>query len=389
TGVYASMPYMVAPQNVPQGFNVDAAHAVKKAVTVPVIAVGRIIDPTMAEDVLAEGKADFIALGRASLADPAFPNKVKEGKADEISPCVGCLTRCNGAPGVDPDDRGVSCMINPFCGHEQTMRITKAEKPKKVVIVGGGVGGLEAAWVAAARGHHVTLFEKRDKVGGQVIPGSVPPYKQELSRAIRYYATMCKKYGVAMRLGVEASARDILSLKPDEVILATGSKPAALDIPNEGIPVVQAVDVLSGKAMAGSRILIVGGGLVGLEIAEYLLTQNRQPTVVEMLDKAGEGLSPSIQYFVFKALKEGNVDILTGTKVKKFTKDGAICDSPQGEITLRGYDMAVLAIGSQANNPLKDELKGKVKSLHVIGDAETPRRIVDAVEEGARLALAL
>ena len=389
TGVYASMPYMVPPQNVPQGFNVDAAHAVKKAVTVPVIAVGRIIDPVMAEDALAEGKADFISLGRASLADPEFPNKVKEGRTDEISPCVGCLTRCNGAPGIDPNDRGVSCMINPFCGHELTMRITNAEKPKKIVIVGGGMGGLEAAWVSAARGHQVTLFEKDNKPGGLVIPGSVPPYKQELTRAIRFYVTMCKKYGVDMRLGVEASAQDVLSLNPDEVILATGSRPIAPNIPNEGIPVVQAVDVLNGRAMAGNRVLIVGGGLVGLETAEYLLTQDRQATVVEMLEKAGEGLNPSIQYFVFRALKEGNVDILTGTKVLRFTRDGAVCESAHGEVALKGYDMAILAIGSKSNNPLKAELEGKVNSLHVIGDAEKPRRIVDAVEESARLAIAL
>ncbi len=389
TGVYASMPYMVPPANVPQGFNIEAAQLVKKAVDIPVIAVGRIIDPVMAEDVITEGKADFVAMGRATLADPEFPNKVKDGKAEEISPCVGCLTRCNGAPGVDPNDHGVSCMINPFTGHELTMQITKADKPKQIVVVGGGPGGLEAAWVSAARGHQVTLFEKNGKVGGQVIPGSVPPYKHELTRAIRYYTTMCKKYGVDMRLGTQASAQDVLSLEPDEVILATGGTPIEPPIPNEGIPVVQAVDVLKGVVMAGNRVLIVGGGLVGLETAEFLLTQNRQATVVEMLEKAGEGLHPSIQYFVFAALKKGNVDVLTNTKVQRFTADGAVCSTPSGEKILKGYDMVILAVGAKAYNPLKAELEGKVKSLHVIGDAEKPRRIVDAIEEAARLAINL
>lgn len=389
TGVYASMPYMVAPANVPNGFNLDAAQAVKKEVTIPVIAVGRINDPVMAEEVIARGLADFVAMGRASLADPEFPKKVRENRTEEISPCVGCLTRCNGAPGTDPNDHGVSCMINPFTGHELTMKITKADNPKNIVVVGGGLGGLEVAWVSAARGHKVTLLEKSDKPGGQVVPGSVPPGKHELTRGIRYYVEMCKKYGVDMKLGTEADANKILSENPDEVILATGATPITPAIPNEGIPVVQAVDLLRGQVMSGQRVLIVGGGLVGLETAEYLLTQNRQATVVEMLDKAGEGLHPSIQYFVFKALKEGGVDILTNTRVEKFTEDGAVCSAPSGEIKLSGYDMVVLAIGSKAYNPLEEDLKGKVKSIHLIGDAVKPRRIVDAVEEAARLAIRL
>jgi len=389
TGVYASMQYMVAPANVPQGFNLDAAQAVKQAVHIPVIAVGRITDPLMAEDVIASGIADFVALGRACLADPEFPNKVKAGRADEISPCVGCLTRCNGAPGIDPNDHGVSCMINPFTGHERFMQIDKAEKPKRIVIVGGGMGGLETAWVSAARGHQVTLFEKNEKVGGQVIPGSVPPFKHELTRAIRFYTTMCQKYGVDMRLGTEADTQAILDLKPDEVILATGAIPTAPSIPNDGIPVVQAVDVLNGQIMLGKRVLIVGGGLVGLETAEYLLTQNRQVTIVEMLDQAGAGLHPSIQFFVFRALKAGSVDILTNAKVEKFLVDGAICSNDSGELRLSGYDMVILAVGSKAYNPLQAALTGKVPSLHVIGDADQPRRIVDAIEEGARLAVKL
>ena len=389
TGIYASMPYMVAPANVPNGFNLDAAIAVKKGVTIPVIAVGRINDPVMAEEVISKGIADFVALGRASIADPEFPNKVKDNRIDEISPCVGCLTRCNGAPGIDPNDHGVSCMLNPFSGHERTMKIVKTSNPKNIVVVGGGLGGLEVAWVSAARGHRVILLEKDNKLGGQVVPGSIPPWKHELTRGIKYYVQMCKKYGVDIKLGVEAGVTNILSTNPDEVILATGATPITPAIPNEGIPVVQAIDVLKGQVMLGQKVFIVGGGMVGLETAEYLLTQNRQATVVELLDKAGAGLHPSIQYFIFRALKEGGVDIFTNTKVAKFTKDGAICVSPSGELKLSGYDMVILAIGSKAYNPLEEDLKGKVRSIHLIGDAVKPRRIVDAVEEAARLAIRL
>jgi 2,4-dienoyl-CoA reductase-like NADH-dependent reductase (Old Yellow Enzyme family)/thioredoxin reductase len=389
TGVYASMPYMVPPAHVPNGFNLDAAAAVKKAVAVPVIAVGRINDPVLAEEVIAGGTADFVALGRASLADPEFPNKVKENRIAEIAPCVGCLTRCNGMPGIDPDDRGVSCMINPFCGHEQFMQITPAVNPKKITIVGGGPGGLEAAWIAAARGHQVTLLEKAAKLGGQMIAASIPPWKHELARALKFYIQMCKKYGVQIKLHTEADAASILATQPDIVILATGAVPVAPDIPNEGIPVAQANDILNGKVSPGQNVLVVGGGLVGLETAEYLLSQNRRATVAEMLDKAGEGLSPSVLYFVLKALQEGGVEILLNTEIEKFTPDGAVCTSPQGEVSLCGFDMVVLAVGSTAYNPLEKELKTKGKDLYVIGDAAKSRRIVDAVEEAARLAIIL
>jgi len=387
TGVYASMPYIIAPSHMPFGYNLYAARAVKDAVQIPVIGVGRITDPAVAEHAVASGAADFVSLGRASIADPSFPLKVKEGRTDEISPCVGCLTRCQGFPGADPNDHGVSCMINPLSGHESTLKITPAEQKKRITVVGGGPGGLEFSWIAASRGHRVTLLEKSGKLGGQVVPGCVPPAKQELAKAIRYYATMCKKYGVDIRLETEADAETIAATNPDEVVLATGGSPIQPRIENEGIPVVQATDILRGKALAGNRVLIVGGGLVGVETAEYLLTQNRQATIVEMLDTVAGGMHPSVQFFLFQNLQKGGVEIHKNTKVERFTKDGAVCSAPAGEVAFSGYDMVVLAMGVKSHNPLEEALKGKVPSLHVIGDAVRPRKIIEAVEEGARLAL--
>lgn len=389
TGVYASMRYMVAPANVPNGFNLEDTQVIKKAVTIPVIAVGRINDPSLADYVVESGIADFVALGRASLADPEFAKKVAEDRADEISPCVGCLTRCNGAPGIDPDDHGVSCMINPFTGHELFMKIEPASAPRKIIVVGGGPAGLEAAWICAARGNDVTLYEKDNKPGGQVIPGNVPPAKHELARALRYYIKMCEKFGVNIQLGTEADAETIIKANPDEVILATGAVPVLPDIENEGITVVQAVDVLNGKVYAGDRSLIVGGGMVGLETAEYLLSQNKKAAVVEMTEQTGAGLNPSIQYFIYETLKKGEVELLTNTKVERFTPDGIVASTPEGEIKRTGYDTIILAIGAKAYNPLEEKLKSKVKSLHVIGDAVKSRRIVDAVEEAARLAVTI
>ena len=389
TGVYASMRYMVAPANVPNGFNLEDTKVIKKSVKVPIIAVGRINDPSLADHIIEEGIADYVALGRASLADPEFPKKVVEGRVDEISPCVGCLTRCGGAPGIDPNDHGVSCMINPFTGHEHFMKIEPTKDKKKIIVVGGGPAGLEMAWIAAARGHEVILYEKNDKLGGQVVPGNVPPAKHELARALKYYIKMCTKYGVDIQLGVNADANTILSKNPDEVILATGATPIIPQIENDGITVVQAVDILNGKAYAGNRSLIVGGGMVGLETAEYLLSLNKKATVVEMMEETGAGLNQHIKYFIHRTLKDGEVEVLTNTKVEKLTTDGILASTPSGQIQLKGYDTIILAIGTKAYNPLEEELKSKVKSLHVIGDAVKARRIVDAVEEAARLAVTI
>lgn len=388
-GVYAVMPYMIAPSNQPGGFLSKYAGMVKSVVSIPVITVGRISDPALADSIIASNTADFVALGRTSIADPEFPNKVMENRTDEIIPCVACLSRCGGSPGITPGDVAISCMLNPFSGHELTMNMNKTDEPKNVLIVGAGVGGLEAAWILAARGHKVTVLEKSDKAGGQVITASMPPHKSELARAVKYFKTMCKKFCVEIHYNTEATSDSIIAMNPDIVILATGATPICPNIPNEGIQITQAVDILTGKAAMGENNLIVGGGLVGLETAEFILSQKRRATVVEMLDSAGADMNDSLKFYIFQELREGNIEIKTGTKVACFTKDGAVCLSADGRIRLEGYDNAILAIGSNSYNPLEKELNEKIDRLYVIGDAAKPRRILDAIEEAARLAITL
>jgi len=326
-----------------------------------------------------------VALGRASIADAEFPIKVLEGRTDEISPCIGCMSSCLTGPDATGVSPGATCALNPFSGNELRMKIEPASKSKTIVIVGGGLAGLEAAWISAARGHKVILFEKNKKTGGQAYTASIPPSKQGFALAIKYYTTMCRKHGVDIRLNTEADADMILSLDPDAVILSTGAIPAGLQVPNDGIAVAQAVDVLNGEIIPGKKVLLAGGGLVGLETAYFLLSQMRTGAVVEMLDKVGEDLVA--REFITNALREGGFDIKTSTKVERFTKDGAICSTPEGQITLSGYDMVILATGSRPYNPLEKELEGKVPEIHVIGDAKEARRIKDAVREGAELAI--
>ncbi|AVK49359.1 NADH:flavin oxidoreductase [Clostridium sp. MF28] len=391
TGVYATPEFMVAPYPADLGFNISAAEAIKKAVNIPIISVGRLNDPILMDTAIEDGLCDFVALGRTSIADAEFPNKVKEGVIDEISPCVGCNTRCQGSSGYDPSKSGISCAFNPLSGHETTMKIKKSDSPKTVVVVGGGVGGLETAWVAAACGHKVTLLEKSDKLGGQIVYGCVPPKKVELSRAVKYYITMCKKYGVDIKMNFEATKENIKTFNPDAVVLATGAKPIQPNIKNDGIPVVQALDILGGKVQAGNRVLVIGGGLVGLETAEFLASQLRQSTVVEMMDEVGKEIGQSVKFFLLKALQENNIEIITGAKVEKFTTDGAICSKNNEEIKLTGYDMVVLAMGTKSYNPLEEELRNQVKELYLIGDAAPGRAksIAAAVDAGAHVALNL
>ena len=382
---YGDKGYSLASNRTHMGFITYLAEEIKKSVKIPVITVGRIVDPAMADSIIRDGIADFVALGRASLADAEFPIKVMEGRIDEICPCIGCMSRCLTGPGPDGISPGASCALNPFTGYETQMKIEPANKIKTVVIVGGGVAGLEAAWISAARGHKVILFEKNGRPGGQTYTASMPPHKQGFAHAIKYYLTMCTKHGVDLRLNTEADADMVARQSPDAVILCTGAKPAGLQVPNEGISVAQAVDMLNGEIVPGKNILVVGGGLVGLETADFLLPQMASVTIVEMLEQAGEGLMTN--FALIRELLDSGVRIMTGTKVLRFTKDGAVCSTSEGEITLTGFDMVLLATGSKPYNPLEKELEGRVPEIHVIGDAKDARLVKDAVLEGAELAI--
>ena len=362
----------------PLGFNVELAEFIKKSVHMAVIAVGRIHDPAMCDAVIEDGQADFVALGRASLADPEFPNKTAEGR-------TGCLTRCLTGPDENGISPGASCAFNPFTGHEYEKVIKPATKTKNIVVIGAGVGGLEAAWIMAKRGHNVTVLEKEDRAGGQTYIASIPPCKQRFATAIKHYVANCKRYGVDIRYNTEATPETILELKPDAVVVATGAKPISLNIENQGIQVVQANDVILGKVVPGHNCLIIGGGLVGLETAEFIIPNMRKVTVVEMLPDVGE--NPFTKMMFADLLSDPNIKVLTNTKVTKFTTDGAVCESSNGEITLSGYDMVISAVGSRPVDSLAKELAGKVPEIHVIGDAKKVRRIADAVEEGAWLAV--
>ncbi len=388
---YGSWPYLISSYHLKPGINLELVRELRKVVKVPIITVGRFSDPAFIDSTLADGDVDFIAMGRQSLADPHYPEKLKEGREAEILPCVACMSRCQRIRGIYGQmDYAVSCMVNPFCGHESTMKIEQSANPKNVVIVGAGPGGLAAAWVAAACGHKVTVLEKAPTFGGQILYASMPPSKHDLNHALQAYAALGKKYGVDYRYNTEATADMVLGLKPDAVILATGGVPVEPAIPAEdGVETVRAIDILGGKVLAGNKVLVIGGGLVGLETAEYLVAQNRKASVIEMTGSTDGKMDESVKYFSYELLERGKVDINVNTKVEKLTVDGAVCSTPEGERVFKGYDQLVIALGSKTYNPLEKELEGKVP-VQVIGDAKEAKRLMlNAVHEAVAAALSL
>jgi len=394
TAVKGSHQYISAPPAVPAGFLLEDAAKVKSAVKIPVIAVGRLNEPALAEYALETGMADLIAIGRGSLADPEFPNKVREGRLDDIIPCIACLQGCYKAfpkPGDDAHMKyTTTCLVNPFCCAETRMIITPAERRKKVIVAGGGPAGLEVAWIAAARGHNVRLYEKSSKTGGQFILASIPPYKHELTKAIIHYKRMCDQHGVEVLLDAEATAEKILDESPDVVVICTGGKPI---VPNlKGVDhdnIYTSSDILSGDAIPGENVLIVGGGMVGCEVADFLGEHMHKVTIIEMLDDIASDVPMQVSPFLMERLNNYGVTVLTGTKVEEFTEDGAIVRQSGADKRLGGFDTIILAMGARSVNALQEQLQGKVPELYIIGDAKETRQALQAIEEGAAVGLAI
>jgi len=339
----------------------------------------------MAEFILQSGKADLIAFGRASFADPDLPNKAAAGRLDAIRYCMGCQT-CIDSLNLGG---GVECAINPEMGREEEMLpIVAAPKPKKVLIAGGGPGGLEAARVAALRGHDVTLYEKSDRLGGQFWVASLPPGKQQLLHGLKWLAIQAEKAGAKIELDKELTPALVEDLKPDVAIVATGG--AALipaDIPGIDKPkVVTANDVLTEKVRCGPKVAVIGGNMVGCEVADWLSFHRKDVTIIEMLEDIALDVSAFSKPFLMDRLTQSGVKTITSARVKEITDDGVVVVRNGQEETISGRDNIVLALGTKPVNGLAEQLKGKVAEIHVIGDAKEPRKAVNAIYEGAEVA---
>lgn len=379
--------YMWAPTVIHGGFNADHAEEIKRAVSIPVITVGRYTEPQFAELMVKEGRCDLVAFGRQSLADPAMPKKALEERLEDMTPCIACLQGCvcnmfAGNP--------ICCLTNPFLGNE-AKEIKKAEKSKKVMVIGGGVGGMCAAFIAQERGHEVTLYEKSDILGGNMRLAAYPPGKGDITNMIRSYITRCEKAGVKICMNHEVTLDFIKEEAPDSVIIATGSK--TLILPIEGIEnpaIIHGSDLLEGKRSAGKKVLVVGGGMVGCETAAFLGEQKHDVTVIEFRDTVGADVINEHRVYLMEDFKNYGVKEITGAKVCKFFEDGVMYETADGsQHETRGYDSVVLSMGYRNYNPFGEQVKEIVPDTHVIGDAIRARRALDATKEAYQIASVL
>jgi 2,4-dienoyl-CoA reductase-like NADH-dependent reductase (Old Yellow Enzyme family)/thioredoxin reductase len=393
-GTYAAWDVIVPPTAWQQGWNWRISRRIRESVNIPVMLAGRFSDPYIIDQSIERGDADFICLGRQSIADPDFPNKMAGGDLDDIVPCIGCTQRCmsfNDHDSLQEGDWGVSCIFNPMSNNRKDVQYGPTETPKKVVVVGAGVGGMEAAWIAAERGHDVTLYEKNgeNKVGGQFLIASYPPYKQELTRPIKFFKHMCEKNGVKMVYNKEVDTAFIQEQKPDVLIVATGATPFKLNIPgNDADNVFMANDVLVGKKILASSALVIGGGMVGVETAEFCKDYCQRVAVVEMKEDIAMDLYMTVRDDLLGRFKKEGIEVYKNTKVLSIEGNKVVAEQDGKEILLEGFDNIVFAVGSKADK-LFDNVESLANEVYVIGDAKQARSALEAIYEGARVGMSI
>lgn len=371
---------------IPRGGFVYLAAGIKEVVNIPVIASHRINDPVLADNIIKEGKADMVAMARPLIADPELPKKAKEGRIDEIRTCIACNSCFDRVFEGSP----ITCLVNPAVGREREFEIVPVESPKNVIVVGGGPGGMETARIARLRGHNVTLYEKDEKLGGQVNLIAVCPEMEEFSNIPRYYNTQLKDVNIVFDVKVTPDL--LIDQKPDAVVVATGALPIVPNISGvNNTNVCTAFDLLKGKEINGKKVIVVGGGGVGCDVALFLRSKGKDVTIVEMLNKIGNDIGRTTRWIIKKKLNENNVETITNARVTSIKDDGVVAEREGKTINIKG-DTVVLAVGTASNNELYNILsdeKDKLGEIYLVGDALKPRKALDAIREGAETALKL
>lgn len=373
-----------------QGVNVPEAEEIKKVAKVPVLVVGKINEPGYAQMILDTEKADGIVLGRALLSDPEFVQKIQEGREKEIAPCAACAIGC---VGEQTKKRPASCVINPALGREAELVLTPADVCKRVVVAGGGIGGMAAARAWAIRGHAVTLIEKEAVLGGQLNIACVPPHKQELSKWVVYLKNELQRLHVNVMCGKTADRASLDALEPDVVIVATGAQGFVPPIP--GVDQEHAITaqmlLKNEEAILGGNVLVVGGGMVGCEICELLMHRKRGPlsvTMIEMMDSIAAGMVVNNQLPMMKRLAELGIRMMPSTKLLEVKEGNTVVIERYGQQQeLAGFTHIVFACGSKPVNSLYEEIKDRYAKVIQIGDANGARQALEAVREGVESAL--
>lgn len=383
-GCYESWNWAHPPLYMERAPVIESIAKIRRAVNVPIIAVGRLGYPELAEKILVEGKADFIALGRQLLADPEWPNKVKEKQWGDIRPCIGDHDGCMGRIF---EGKYISCTVNPQTGMEREFTIHPALQKKSVLVIGGGPGGMEAARVAARRGHKVTLWEQNDRVGGSLIPAAVPEFKSDVKAFLEYLSYQIQKLGVRVELNKKVTPELVMKSKADEVIIATGATPIILDIPGcEKKQVITTADLFLGKRKTGKNVIVIGGGAIGCEAALWVAQKGKKVTILEILGDVMTDLFLANKKQLIQMLSEKSVKIMTGVKLLEIADQNILIENAGRKEVLEA-DTVVMAIGLKSETTLMDGLKNAHFPVHCIGNGFTPRKIQSAIWEGFRLAL--
>jgi len=374
-----------APFEYQPGFNVWRAKKLKEVVGLPVIAVGRFTDPSLANEVIARGEADLVAFGRQYLADPDFLIKAREGRPEDIRKCIACNQGC--IERLMLGEGKIRCALNPETGQEIIYPQGPAGVRRHVWVVGSGPGGLTAAYEAARLGHKVTLFEKEEETGGQLSLASKAPFKDQYGVWASWLTSQAKKMGVIVRTGIEITESMISEGNPEVVILATGGEQIKPDIPGIDLSLVcHAWQILGGAVPPGKHPVVIGGGLIGMETADYLCQKGTEVTLVEVLKHSPVLKITSHGYMLHTRLKEAGCRLLFNTTVKKIEESSITVLIEGREQILSPVDQVIIAVGLKPHDELKEILQAKKIRHFIIGDALQPRRIIEATEEGARAA---
>ena len=400
---------------VPRGGFVYLAQGIHRRVKIPVIACNRVSDPILADQILIQGSADLIGMGRALIADPELPNKSEQGRFDEIIHCIGCNQGCFDSVFLR---RPITCTVNPSAGRERELTFQVPTKKKKVMVIGAGPAGMEAAWKLGERGHHVHLFEKEKEAGGQLLLSSKPPGRKEFLQVIRDLMVQLEKAGVTLHFGVDVDVGRVQEFAPDVLIVGTGAEPFLPDIPGiDGANVITAWDVLCGKRQVNGKVIVLGGGAVGCETALFLASQGTidaetlhhltthhaeteealqcllsrglyDVTLIEQESKIGQDIGISTRWTILQEIRRLGVGVMVNSMVKRVERKGVVVERNGREVFVEG-DSVVIALGSKSIHRLWDLLKEKVKEAYLIGDALQPRKALEAIHEGFSIGLRL
>jgi 2,4-dienoyl-CoA reductase-like NADH-dependent reductase (Old Yellow Enzyme family)/thioredoxin reductase len=375
-----SVPYCLYPAGTPKANLLPMAARIREAVPVPVIVAGRIRTPAVARKALAAGQADLIGLGRPFLADPDWVRKVEAGDEEAILLCAACHQGCLAEL---RKGHGTGCVFNPRTGHEGDSTPTPAERARRVLVIGGGPAGLEAARTAAERGHRVVLYERERRLGGQLRLAAQPPHKEGFLDVIRHLELTTRRAGVKILTRTHVTTEMIRNARPDAVVLATGGVPLSLDFPGlDRARWVLAADLLDGTVPVETETaFVVGGGLVGLETADFLASQGKRVTLTEMLEGVGGDMDPLARTLLTRRLGQHGVEIHTGTRVLRLTESTVVARRGDREVVFP-CETLVMAVGVRSNRQLSDALAGSDMEIHVIGDALEPRKALEAIREG-------